>query len=63
MVIHGRTACAARTGQELSPDLNGEGARVHRVWGKVNLDDTAWSEVEASGESAYLFFRVTVEMP
>ena len=67
MVIHGRTACAARTGQELSPDLNGEGvregARVYRVWGKATLDDAAWSEVETGGESDYRFFRVTVEMP
>ena len=50
-----------------SPALNGEGvregARVYRVWGKANLDDTAWSEVAPGNESAYRFFRVTVEMP
>ena len=67
MVIHGRTACAARTGQELSPALNGEGVReslrTYRVWGKANLDDEKWSEAGAGGESAYRFFRVTVEMP
>ncbi len=39
-----------------------EGARTYRVWGKVNLDDAARSEVDAGGESAYRFFRVTVEM-
>ena len=50
-----------------SPALNGEGVRegtrVYRVWGKANLDDAAWSEVEAGGEGDYRFFRVTVEMP
>ena len=50
-----------------SPALNGEGvregARTYRVWGKVNLGDAAWCEVEAGGESAYRFFRATVEMP
>ena len=50
-----------------SPALNGEGvregARVYRVWGKANLDDAAWSEVAPGNESAYSFFRVTVEMP
>ena len=49
------------------PALNGEGVRegtrIYRVWGKASLDDAAWSEVEAGGEAAYLFFRVTVEMP
>ena len=51
----------------MSPALNGEGvregSRTYRVWGKANLDAAAWSEVEAGGESAYRFFRVTVEMP
>ena len=50
-----------------SPTLNGEGvregSRTYRVWGKANLDDAAWSEVEAGGESDFRFFRVTVEMP
>ena len=50
-----------------SPALNGEGVRegqrVYRVWGKANLDDVERSEVEAGGEGAYRFFRVTVEMP
>ena len=50
-----------------SPALNGEGARegvcVYRVWGKENLNDESWSEVEAGGETGYRFFRVTVEMP
>ena len=50
-----------------SPALNGEGvregARVYRVWGKANLGDAAWCEVSDSNESAYRFFRVTVEMP
>ena len=50
-----------------SPALNGEGVReggrVYRVWGKANLGDAAWSEVEAGGEAAYRFFCVTVEMP
>ena len=40
-----------------------EDVRVYRVWGEANLDDAAWSEVGAGGESAYRFFRVTVEMP
>ncbi len=40
-----------------------EGSRVYRVWGKANLDDAAWSEVETSGDGDYRFFRVTVEMP
>ena len=40
-----------------------EGIRVYRVWGKANLGDAEWSEVGAGGESAYRFFRVTVEMP
>ena len=50
-----------------SPALNGEGvregARVYRIWGKVNLDDAAWSEVSPGGEGNFRFFRVTVEMP
>ena len=50
-----------------SPALNGEGVRegtrIYRVWGKANLDDAAWSKVSDSNESAYRFFRVTVEMP
>ena len=50
-----------------SPALNGEGvregARTYRVWGKANLGDASWSEVSDSNESAYRFFRVTVEMP
>ena len=50
-----------------SLDLNGEGvrkgSRTYRVWGKANLDDAAWSEVSSGNESAYRFFRVTVEMP
>ena len=50
-----------------SPALNGEGVReggrVYRVWGKANLDDATWSEVGAGNESAFRFFRVTVEMP
>jgi hypothetical protein len=50
-----------------SPALNGEGVRkgvrTYRVWGKVNLDDAAWSEVAPGGEGGYRFFRVTVEMP
>ncbi len=50
-----------------SPALNGdgvrEGTRVYRVWGKADLGDAAWSEVEAGGEGNYRFFRVTVEMP
>ena len=50
-----------------APALNGEGVRegerVYRVWGKANLDDATWSEVSPDGESAYRFFRVTVEMP
>ena len=50
-----------------SPDLNGEGVRegtrVYHAWGKANLDDAAWSEVEAGGEGNSRFFRVTVEMP
>ena len=50
-----------------SPALNGEGVReglrTYRVWGKVNLGDVTWSEVEAGGETGYRFFRVTVEMP
>ena len=40
-----------------------EGVRVYRVWGKANLGDAAWSEVEAGGEGDFRFFRVTVEMP
>ena len=67
MVIHGRTACAARTGQELSPALNGEGVReslrTYRVWGKANLDDAVWCEVVPGGKADFRFFRVTVEMP
>ena len=50
-----------------SPALNGEGvregSRTYRVWGKANLDDAARREVSPNGESAYRFFRVTVEMP
>ena len=50
-----------------SPALNGEGvregSRTYRVWGKANLGDAAWCEVSDSNESAYRFFRVTVEMP
>ncbi len=50
-----------------SPALNGEGvrkgSRLYRVWGKANLGDEAWSEVEAGIEGAYRFFSVTVEMP
>ena len=50
-----------------SPALNGEGVRegtrTYRIWGKANLDDATWSEVSPDGESAYRFFRVTVEMP
>ena len=50
-----------------SPALNGEGVRegvrTYRVWGKANLTDAAWSEVAPDGESAYRFFRVSVEMP
>ena len=50
-----------------SPALNGEGvregSRTYRVWGKANLNDAAWSEVEAGDEADYRFFRVTVEMP
>ena len=50
-----------------NPALNGEGvregARVYRVWGKANLDDSTWSEVETGEEGDYRFFRVTVEMP
>ena len=40
-----------------------EGSRVYRVWGKANLGDAEWSEVEVGNETAYRFFRVTVEMP
>ena len=40
-----------------------EGTRTYRIWGKANLDDAAWSEVEAGGEGNFRFFRVTVEMP
>ena len=40
-----------------------EGTRTYRIWGKANLDDAAWSEVEAGGEGDFRFFRVTVEMP
>ena len=51
----------------MSPALNGEGvregSRTYRVWGKANLDDVAWSEVESGDEGDYRFFRVTVEMP
>ena len=50
-----------------SPDLNGEGVRegqrMYRVWGKANLDDATWREVEVGGEGNFRFFRVTVEMP
>ena len=50
-----------------SPATNGEGVRegerTYRVWGKANLDDAAWSEVERNGEGSYRFFRYTVEMP
>ena len=50
-----------------SPNLNGEGVRggvrVYRVWGKANLGDASWSEVETGGEADFRFFRVTVEMP
>ena len=50
-----------------SPALNGEGVRegtrTYRVWGKVNLNDAAWSEIEAGKEGDFRFFRVTVEMP
>ena len=50
-----------------SPDLNGEGVRegtrTYRIWGKANLDDAAWNEVETGEDGDYRFFRVTVEMP
>ena len=50
-----------------APALNGEGVRegerVYRVWGKANLDDAAWTEVGAGGETDFRFFHVTVEMP
>ena len=50
-----------------SPALNGEGVRegvrVYRVWGKANLNDASWSEVESGNEADFRFFRVTVEMP
>ena len=50
-----------------SPALNGEGVRegirTYRVWGKANLDDSAWREVGAGDEGDFRFFRVTVEMP
>ena len=40
-----------------------EGERVYRVWGKANLNDAAWCEIETGGEADFRFFRVTVEMP
>ena len=40
-----------------------ESERTYRVWGKVNLGDAAWCEVETGGEADFRFFRVTVEMP
>ena len=50
-----------------SPTLNGEGVRegtrTCRVWGKANLDDAEWCEVETGEEGDSRFFRVTVEMP
>ena len=56
-----RTSAAGRGRDALKQNL--EAARLYRVWGKANLDDAAWSEVEAGGEADYRFFRVTVEMP